>query len=320
MLEGIKYTIAIPAYKPTFFKEALDSCVVSSEPDFEVIVLDDCSPYDIKSIVESIGDSRIRYFRNDVNVGAVNVVDNWNRCLDMARGKYFICMGDDDKLSGNALSFYSDIIGRYPGLGVYHGQTVLIDESSNVVKTLSSRPEWESALDFIRNRWTVRMYQYVGDFCYDTAQLKAEGGFVKFPLAWGSDDVTAVMMASGKGIANTAEVCFQYRINSLSISSTGNQRLKMQAVLMERKWYEDFLSSQPEEGDDAGLCAELKGSIGKHFDDKKVYTISLDLSDSFLRLFYWVRNSRRFGLSGWIFVRVIKCLLGRSWHNLKQRS
>ncbi len=320
MEKRIRYTIAIPAYKPDFFKEALESCLASTELDFEIVVLDDCSPYDLKSIVELMNDSRIRYYRNDANVGAVNVVDNWNRCLEMARGKYFICMGDDDKLTKDALSIYSDIIGRHPDLGVYHGQAVLIDESSNVVKTLTARPEWESATAFVWNRWNVRKFQYVGDFCYDTAQLKDAGGFVKFPLAWGSDDVTAVMMASGKGIANTAEVCFQYRINSLSISSTGNQRLKMQAVLMERKWYEDFLSSQPEEGDDAGLCAELKGSIGKHFDDKKVYTISLDLSDSFLRLFYWVRNSRRFGLSGWIFVRVIKCLSGRSWHNLKQRS
>ena len=44
-----KYIFVLPAYKPDFFKEALDSILGQTYKDFDLIILDDCSPYDLKS-------------------------------------------------------------------------------------------------------------------------------------------------------------------------------------------------------------------------------------------------------------------------------
>lgn len=47
-----KYNFLLPAYKPDFFKEALDSILGQTYRDFKLIIWDDCSPYDLKSIVD----------------------------------------------------------------------------------------------------------------------------------------------------------------------------------------------------------------------------------------------------------------------------
>ena len=71
----ISFTIAIPAYKGKFLKEAIQSCFNQTYALFEIIVLDDASPENIMEICYGFSDPRLKYFRNDVNVGAEKVVD-----------------------------------------------------------------------------------------------------------------------------------------------------------------------------------------------------------------------------------------------------
>ena len=95
----VKFSIAIPAYKGVFFNECLNSLLQQTYSDFEIIIVDDASPDNLFQIVENNQDIRIQYYKNETNIGAENVVDNWNRCLQYAKGEYFLLMGDDDKVS-----------------------------------------------------------------------------------------------------------------------------------------------------------------------------------------------------------------------------
>ena len=63
----MKFSITIPAYKQKYLYEAIESCLVQSYKDFELIVVDDASPEDLKSIVDMFSDPRLRYFRNKKN-------------------------------------------------------------------------------------------------------------------------------------------------------------------------------------------------------------------------------------------------------------
>jgi glycosyltransferase involved in cell wall biosynthesis len=227
----VKFSITIPTYKSHYLKEAIGSVVGQTYADWELIIVDDCSPEDLRFIVEPfLSDSRIRYYRNEKNCGAVNVVDNWNICLGYCTGDYVICMGDDDRLLPCCLAEYQQLIQKHPGLNVYHTRTEIIDEEGVVTDLQEPRPEWESVLSLIWNRWDHRNKQYIGDFCYDTAYLKNAGGYYKLPLAWGSDDITATLAAKENGIANTQTFGFQYRDNASTITrSTQNIQVKIQA-------------------------------------------------------------------------------------------
>ena len=239
------FTITIPAYKSQFLKEAIESVATQTYQDWELIIVDDCSPEDLRAVAEPfLKDSRIRYYRNEKNCGAVDVVDNWNICLEKATGDYVICIGDDDRLKPCCLEVYKSLIEAHPSLNVYHCMTEIIDETGTVIGTQEERPEWESALSMLWNRWDHRNKQFIGDFCYRTSYLKAEGGYYKLPLAWGSDDITALRAAKEQGIANTQEVCFQYRDNGQTItSSADNAKIKIEAFVAQHHWFSTFLES-----------------------------------------------------------------------------
>lgn len=238
----MKFSITIPAYKRKFLSEAIESCLAQSYKDFELIIVDDASPEDLESVVNSFKDSRIRYYRNEKNCGAVDVVDNWNKCLDYAQGDYIICMGDDDRLLPCCLEEYAKLIDKYPNLGVYHAWTELIDEDSKFLTLQQPRPEYETCLSLLWNRWHGRI-QFIGDFCYDMRRLREDGGFYKIAMAWGSDDVSAVRAARYGGIANTQKLCFQYRQNRYTITSTGDVFVKLDAIIKEKMWYGNFLAA-----------------------------------------------------------------------------
>ena len=232
------FSITIPAYKARFLDEAIKSVIAQTYQDWQLVIVDDCSPEDLKSIVEPyLADSRVEYYRNEKNCGAVDVVDNWNICLSHCTGDYVICMGDDDRLLPCCLEELSKTIDKYPELNVYHLQTEIIDESGKVIETLEERPEQEDVLSLMTKRWEGRK-QYIGDFCYSRKHLNAFGGYYPLPYAWGSDDITLFRAALPSGIANVSRTGFQYRENQYSISLSHNDAEKVATVLLQREWYQ----------------------------------------------------------------------------------
>ena len=305
----MKFTVTIPAYKCKYLSLAIESILHQTYTDFELIIVDDCSPEDIKNIVDNFSDSRIRYYRNDVNCGAINVVDNWNKCLEYAKGDFIICMGDDDKLLPNCLEEYSRLIEKYPGLNVYHGFTEIIDEESVVFDLQQQRPEWESSLSLLWHRWNYRTRQFIGDFCYSVKHLKDVGGYFKLPLAWASDDISAVRAALHAGIANTQVPVFQYRVNRFSISKSANDKYKMEAIKQEREWYaEIFMKDDATVKDELDIIylTILRRQFDKHWQTKYLDYLSQDMMKKHSHVFMWIRRHDYYGYSISTVLRAFK--------------
>ena len=268
----MKFSVTIPAYKSRYFLDAIKSIVSQTYSDWELIIVDDCSPEDLYTIVEPfLKDKRIHYYHNEKNCGAINVVDNWNICLNYCTGDYVVCMGDDDRLLSCCLEEYKKLIEQNPGLNVYHTRTEIIDEDGKVVNLQESRPEWESALSLIWNRWNHRNKQFIGDFCYRTDYLKQAGGYHKLPLAWGSDDITAVLAAKDKGIANMQTFGFQYRENTQTITQSSNYaKIKLIALRKNQEWFNGFLRNLAQatlSPSDSKYLATIEAQRYKYFYD-----------------------------------------------------
>lgn len=297
MNHDIKFSILIPAFKSTFFKECIDSILSQSYENFELIILNDASPEPIDDIINIYNDARIIYCRNDVNCGSVNVVDNWNKLLNLATGDYVICLGDDDKLLKNCLSDYYNAIVKYPTVEVFHGWTEIIDESSNFFKLQEQRPEKESVYSMIWHRWNGRV-QYIGDFCYKRDSLLNSGGFYKLPLAWASDDITSYIAASKNDVVNLQTLVFQYRVNSQSITSSGNKHYKLKAMDNEYVWYINFLKIIPLNDLDQKYHQLITNNIDWYFKKRKLLIIREDLIKSkLLNTLFWFRNKENYNIS-----------------------
>lgn len=240
----MKFSITIPAYKQKYLSEAIESCLAQTYQEFEVIIVDDASPEYLKSVVDKFDDTRIRYYRNEKNCGALNVVDNWNICLSYATGDYVICMGDDDKLLPNCLETYASLMEKYPNLSIYHGLTEIIDENSEVSNIQEARPEREGVFSMINGRLRNHRLQYIGDWAMSRERLNQMHGYVKKPMAWGSDDLTAYQLALQNGVANSQIPIFQYRVSSLTISNSGHYKEKAKTQMDVFSDIEKLLASE----------------------------------------------------------------------------
>lgn len=290
-------SILIPAYKSQYLHKCINSIKEQTYSNWEIIVVDDCSPEGLHSIISEYNDPRVHYYRNANNYGAVNVVDNWNKCLEYASGDYCICIGDDDMLPVDALDCYLRYIKKYPNVDVFHARTVLIDQEDKPIFITNTRAEHESVFSLIRHRMNDEL-QFVGDFCYRISKLREMGGYKKFLLAWGSDDVTAYMMAEENGIVNIKEPTFYYRVNQLSITSTGNIDLKIEAVEEQRNWFAEFFKRNTNLSiEDVLALSTIKQNIDQYLDKKIAGYISDDIRNNRLKLFFWLRNKKKFNIS-----------------------
>lgn len=274
-----KFSITIPAYKSTFLKEAIISCLNQSYSDFELIIVDDASPENIQEIVSPfISNPYVRFFRNDTNCGAEHVVDNWNICLRHCSGEWVICMGDDDVLMPNCLEEYVKAIESFPNVDILHARVKQIGEKGDLIQVLPERPEYESDYSFIAERLRGRV-QYIGDFCFRTERLKAEGGFYYLPFAWGSDDISSFICVTPNGIANVNVPVFCYRRNRYSISRYGNFQNKLEAICLEEEWLIEYVKRQQVrmESQDEDLSV-LEQSISNGMNNYRCWALCENLS------------------------------------------
>ena len=82
----LRICLAIPFFSNVeFLGVALGSLVAQTDPEWTAIVVDDASPEPgAAEVVSSLGDDRVRYTRNEQNLG---VAANFNRCIELAGGE-----------------------------------------------------------------------------------------------------------------------------------------------------------------------------------------------------------------------------------------
>ncbi|MEH2317931.1 glycosyltransferase family 2 protein [Nostoc sp.] len=87
-------SVIIPTYnRPEYLKQAIASAIKQTYQNIEIIISDNCSSENPQTLVASFGDSRIKFWRHQQNVG---MLANQQHGFKMARGKYVASLHDDD--------------------------------------------------------------------------------------------------------------------------------------------------------------------------------------------------------------------------------
>ena len=120
-------TIAIPAYKCDYLKDAIQSAINQTYNNIEILIVDDKSPYDVYSIVNTFNDSRIRYIRNSENIGGEDPANNWNKCLREAQGDYFCLLCDDDLYMPTFVEMMLKLATKYEHTHIFRSRVSVID-------------------------------------------------------------------------------------------------------------------------------------------------------------------------------------------------
>ncbi|MFT4072390.1 MAG: glycosyltransferase family A protein [Dysgonamonadaceae bacterium] len=215
----VKVSFVLPAYKGRFLKEAIVSILSQSFTDFELIVINDHSPDEIQNIISLFDDTRIRYYENAKNIGGKDLVANWNHCLSYATGEWAVLASDDDVYGVHFLKEMLSVIAEYPNVDLVHCRHQTIDPQNKIIGFSEPCLEYECAEEFIYQNIINRRKQVAPDFMFRLSAIQKIGGFVNFPMAWGSDDATWCKLSLTGGVGYTGHVLFSWRSSGLNIST-----------------------------------------------------------------------------------------------------
>jgi glycosyltransferase involved in cell wall biosynthesis len=98
-----------------FIKDAITSVLNSTYRNVELIISDDCSKDDTWEVINSFKDSRIRAYRNSINIGEY---PNRNKCIDHARGEYILFIDGDDMIYPHGLDVMVRMLDKFPQCGM----------------------------------------------------------------------------------------------------------------------------------------------------------------------------------------------------------
>lgn len=128
-------SVVVPMYNAEeFIGECLDSLLIQTFQDFEVIVVDDCSKDNSINVVEDYAPKfcgRLTLAKTEKNSGGGGYIPR-NVGLDFARGKYVIFLDSDDFLLGTALETLYNAAEEYKVDVVYSSTYYNVVEPNDV--------------------------------------------------------------------------------------------------------------------------------------------------------------------------------------------
>lgn len=284
-------SIILPAYKSKFLAEMLDSLLHQTYKDYELIIVDDCSPENIFQVVSQYKDDRICYYRNEKNIGGKDLVAAWNHCLSYAKGDLLLLASDDDIYAPTYLEEMVNLADANPSIDVFHSRVSVINDSGDMIHAGEPLAEYETDVDFIYQRAINRRTQLVPDFICRTEALRRIGGFVNYPKAWFSDEMTWYKLAKGKGVCASDKPLFFWRSSLQNISSNTKDTIqKAEASLQHLHYMKKLIADLiPSNEFDKYLLKELSLKIQNSISTQVRY----DVEKSSIRVIWqFVRTSR----------------------------
>lgn len=132
-MEAPFFSVIMPVYKTeTYLPEAIDSVLGQTFSNFELILVDDCSPDKSGAICDAYAqkDSRVRVLHQPENGGASAARE---KGLSYARGKYVLFMDSDDTLSETIMSASHTALVQYqPQVLMFGAQEVYVNAKGDV--------------------------------------------------------------------------------------------------------------------------------------------------------------------------------------------
>lgn len=121
----VTFSVVMPVYnRERYVREAIESVLAQSDPDFELLVVDDGSTDSSLAIIRSIDDPRLRLICTDHGGGAAAR----NYGIEAARGEFIIWVDSDDRQAYGALTALREASQAFPDADVLYGDLEVFDD------------------------------------------------------------------------------------------------------------------------------------------------------------------------------------------------
>lgn len=162
MVTKPKISVVLTSYNHAkYIGKAIDSVLMQDFEDFELVIVDDCSIDNSEEIVQKFSDSRIRFIKNEKNLGMVRTV---NKGIETARGEYIAHFNSDDLFySKSKLSKQVEFLDANPEYGAVFTRAQLVDDKDQPFK--DPKHSYYLKMDQQQNQ---SRYAWLGFFFYNS--------------------------------------------------------------------------------------------------------------------------------------------------------
>lgn len=249
MRKNKQLAIIIPAYKNTFLKETLDSISHQSCKDFTLYIGDDCSPYELYSIIEPYKTKlNIVYKRFDTNLGGTDLVAQWERCISMSHDEPYIWLFSDDDIMGKYCveNFYHTIKKNSKNKHLFHFDIKVINDDNSIISAPTAYPNELNSFSYYKGKMSGKYMSLVVENIFSRYIYNKYGKFQNFDMAWGSDTATWIKFSKDVGFTNIHGEYVYWRSGSYNISpdmSAPIANRKMTALVNFFNWTFEYFSN-----------------------------------------------------------------------------
>ncbi|ABC76300.1 glycosyltransferase family 2 protein [Syntrophus aciditrophicus] len=233
LLPPPKVSIVVPVYNvEKYLRRCLNSLIVQTYDDLEIIIVNDCSPDDSERIIQEyqMQDPRIRYLKNDVNLGLGKSRD----CgISAATGKYIMFVDSDDFIHHTTIEHCVEWMEKYDS-DIVEFKFVYYREG-DVIDLDRQKPEYKIEYIAVDNRETdlTCINEKIDGVCWNkllkTELIKKLG--LKFYARFYEDSpFTRAYVMNIKRAVIVSLPLYYYSINPSSITHTTDVHKVIAAV------------------------------------------------------------------------------------------
>jgi len=136
----VKISINTISYQSgQYLSQTINSVLSQTYQNWEWIIIDDCSTDNTELLIDSIKDSRIRYFRNEVNSG---ICYSRNRALQNSTGDFIAVLDADDIWMNHHLENAVGAFLQNGNLELYGSPSLKINKLGELFEEGSSIKKW----------------------------------------------------------------------------------------------------------------------------------------------------------------------------------
>jgi len=255
--------IIIPAFKVTFFDKALRSLAQQTNKNFTVYVGDDHSPDDLKSVCDKYNNSiNIKYTRFNENIGAKQLVKQWNRCVMLSGQEEWLWLfSDDDMADKNCVEvFYKTIQEDNGRFDVYKFDKNIIDDNDAIGEISPVSPFIEPSHLMAIEILMGRRGNCMPDHIFSRKVYEKNGGLVYTDYAQGADWATSILFSSDKGICTMqgAKINWRYGASNITGQFQLNRNEKIKGYVQFLNWLLAHFNNPAHESKFPGFYSKIK--------------------------------------------------------------
>jgi glycosyltransferase involved in cell wall biosynthesis len=243
--------IIIPAYKDIFLRKTLSSLASQTCKDFMVYIGDDNSPNDLKTICNDFNSKlNIEYTKFPNNIGARNIIRQWERCIDLSKNENWIWLFSDDDIADPCCVevFLKTINKDNEKFDVYRFNTRVIDDEDHVIAEPKESPFIESSINMAYSILLGERGNSMPDHIF-SRKIYNELGFVHTDFAQSADWGTSISFAFNTGICTMSGAKVNWRCGNYNISGLAStKKVQMfKGYIQFLIWFINFYQSMDNE-------------------------------------------------------------------------